>query len=397
MKTTKNLSNTAFCHLLVIVATVLLGTPIFMEAQTTTATMSFRSLIGKDKEELGNDSLRLNLDLFEDVDFNVPIKLENVKIEGAKIEGRDPLNTLILDVTDPNGDVKVVVSDQKLRNVALSIAHLVALDITQCPDLQIAEFTINELEKIDLSNNKELQRLNVAINNLSSLDLSHNPKLTLLDCGFNKFSSPLDLSNNLQLETLYTSENKNLSSLDLSRHEALKTLVSPNCALTSLKLSPTGALQRVMIYGNKLERKAIIDLSGSIPTREKEGWLAIINTQDPNEGNVCWKEDVERFKVKNWRVVDVNGDGTDPKEFTANGAVENLARVTIYPNPARKATQITSPYPVSIVQIYDSYGASVYQGVTSEDGSCNVDLSGLCSGIYIVTIGNYIKTTLLVR
>lgn len=395
----KNSYNTAFWSILLLGASILFSVSHLSEAQTTTATMTFRSLINEDKKELGDDSLRLRLDLFEDPDFYVPIKLENIQIEGAKIETRDYLNTLILDVTDAKGDVKVVISNQKLGNVALSLAHLVAVDITQCPDLQKAEFTINQLKEIDLSNNKELEYLNLSINKLSKLDLSHNPKLTLVDCGFNEDLEALDLSNNLQLETFYASGNKKLTFLDLSKHNALKTLVCPNCVLTDLRLSPIGKLRDVKIYGNRLDRKAVSALSRDIPTREKEevGHLVIVNTQDPNEGNVCWREDVNAFKAKNWKVIDINGDGTEPKEYTYNTVIKGSSSVKVYPNPACEVVNVVSTHPWSVVQIYNFFGDIVYEGMTAEDGACVIDLSNLSPGVYLVSVENDVETPLVVR
>lgn len=154
--------------------------------------------------------------------------------------------------------------------------HINAIDVTECPDLQLLNFYWNPVTSIDLSKNPDLVYLDASYSAISSLDISANTALVHLDAYANKDDlgqdfaqiNSIDLSKNTAL-TYVDVHNQNLSSLDVSKQPGLLMLNGSGNKLSSIDVSANADLKKIDISRNNISEinlsanTALVEFSAS--------------------------------------------------------------------------------------------------------------------------------------
>ncbi len=325
-------------------------------------------------------------------------------------------------------EAKVITVYGNVQNFFCYVNSLTALDISQCPDLEILDASDNKLTTIDLSKNGQLRALTLHGNMLTEVDLSHTPhlfrfycnknKLTQLDlsktpdlvqlrCGRNELTQ-LDVSMLTQLKYFDCTGNK-LTTLDLTHSEDLTNLLCADNQLTSLDLKACADLEEltcynnkiasaidftnckvireVSLFGNQIQSKEMLQTVSSLPQNEqaeKKAFYGIDTTLEPKDGNVVTKKAVATLAEKGWICYDFqNGANGGKNEYIGSDDVAIDSPVAhaeqiIY---LSNSQELLIPTCYTSVAIYDATGTLI----RSLEGASRVDLSELPAGLYVVT------------
>lgn len=325
-------------------------------------------------------------------------------------------------------EAKVITVYGNVQNFFCYVNSLTALDISQCPDLEILDASDNKLTTIDLSKNGQLRALTLHGNMLTEVDLSHTPhlfrfycnknKLTQLDlsktpdlvqlrCGRNELTQ-LDVSMLTQLKFFDCTGNK-LTTLDLTHSEDLTNLLCADNQLTSLDLKACADLEEltcynnkiasaidftnckvireVSLFGNQIQSEAMLQTVSSLPQNEqaeKKAFYGIDTTLEPKDGNVVTKKAVATLAEKGWICYDFqNGANGGKNEYVGSDDVAidspaDHAEQIIY---LSNSQELLIPTCYTSVAIYDATGTLI----RSLESASRVDLSELPAGLYVVT------------
>lgn len=325
-------------------------------------------------------------------------------------------------------EAKVITVYGNVQNFFCYVNSLTALDISQCPDLEILDASDNKLSAIDLSKNGKLRALTLHGNMLTEVDLSYTPhlfrfycnknKLTQLDlsktpdlvqlrCGRNELTQ-LDVSMLTQLKYFDCTGNK-LTTLDLTHSEDLTNLLCADNQLTSLDLKACADLEEltcynnkiasaidftnckvireVSLFGNQIQSKEMLQTVSSLPQNEqaeKKAFYGIDTTLEPKDGNVVTKKAVATLAEKGWICYDFqNGANGGKNEYIGSDDVAIDSPVAhaeqiIY---LSNSQELLIPTCYTSVAIYDATGTLI----RSLEGASRVDLSELPAGLYVVT------------
>lgn len=325
-------------------------------------------------------------------------------------------------------EAKVITVYGNVQSFFCYVNSLTALDISQCPDLEILDASDNKLTTIDLSKNGQLRALTLHGNMLTEVDLSYTPhlfrfycnknKLTQLDlsktpdlvqlrCGRNELTQ-LDVSMLTQLKYFDCTGNK-LTTLDLTHSEDLTNLLCADNQLTSLDLKACADLEEltcynnkiasaidftnckvireVSLFGNQIQSKEMLQTVSSLPQNdkaEKKAFYGIDTTLEPKDGNVVTKKAVATLAEKGWICYDFqNGANGGKNEYIGSDDVAidtpvAHAEQIIY---LSNSQELLIPTCYTSVAIYDATGTLI----RSLEGASRVDLSELPAGLYVVT------------
>lgn len=158
-----------------------------------------------------------------------------------------------------------------LQNINVSNTHIVNLDVSNLPKMNILTCTggkvqtinysgsttmkfllcsNNDISSINLSSLTDLYRFNISGNSLTNLDLSNLTKLEDVVCSANQLTT-INLQNTPKLKTLEASYNS-LSTINLSQSPILTYLRILNNQLTSIDLSVVPLLNTLFLNNNQL-------------------------------------------------------------------------------------------------------------------------------------------------
>lgn len=325
-------------------------------------------------------------------------------------------------------EAKVITVYGNVLNFFCYANSLTALDISQCPDLEILDASDNKLSAIDLSKNGKLRALTLHGNMLTSVDLSYTPhlfrfycnknKLTQLDlsktpdlvqlrCGRNELTQ-LDVSMLKQLKYFDCTGNK-LTKLDLTHSEDLTNLLCADNQLTSLDLKACADLEEltcynnkiasaidltncktireVSLFGNQIQSKEMLQTVSSLPQNEKaekKAFYGIDTTLEPKDGNVVTKKAVATLAEKGWICYDFqNGANAGKNEYAGSDdvAIDTPVAHTEQIIYLSNSQELLIPTCYTSVAIYDTTGTLI----RSIEGASRVDISELPAGLYVVT------------
>ena len=325
-------------------------------------------------------------------------------------------------------EAKVITVYGNVQNFFCYVNSLTALDISQCPDLEILDASDNKLTTIDLSKNGQLRALTLHGNMLTEVDLSYTPhlfrfycnknKLTQLDlsktpdlvqlrCGRNELTQ-LDVSMLTQLKYFDCTGNK-LTTLDLTHSEDLTNLLCADNQLTSLDLKACADLEEltcynnkiasaidftnckvireVSLFGNQIQSKEMLQTVSSLPQNdkaEKKAFYGIDTTLEPKDGNVVTKKAVATLAEKGWICYDFQNGANDGKnEYIGSDdvAIDTPAAHAEQIIYLSNSQELLIPTCYTSVAIYDATGTLI----RSLEGASRVDLSELPAGLYVVT------------
>ena len=325
-------------------------------------------------------------------------------------------------------EAKVITVYGNVLNFFCYANSLTALDISQCPNLEILDASDNKLATIDLSKNGKLRALTLHGNMLTAVDLSYTPhlfrfycnknKLTQLDlsktpdlvqlrCGKNELTQ-LDVSMLKQLKYFDCTGNK-LTKLDLTHSEDLTNLLCADNQLTSLDLKACADLEEltcynnkiasaidftnckvireVSLFGNQIQSKEMLQTVSSLPQNEKaekKAFYAIDTTLEPKDGNVVTKKAVATLAEKGWICYDFqNGANAGKNEYAGSDdvAIDTPVAHTEQIIYLSNSQELLIPTCYTSVAIYDATGTLI----RSLEGASRVDLSELPAGLYVVT------------
>ena len=325
-------------------------------------------------------------------------------------------------------EAKVITVYGNVLNFFCYANSLTALDISQCPNLEILDASDNKLATIDLSKNGKLRALTLHGNMLTAVDLSYTPhlfrfycnknKLTQLDlsktpdlvqlrCGRNELTQ-LDVSMLKQLKYFDCTGNK-LTKLDLTHSEDLTNLLCADNQLTALDLTACADLEEltcynnkiasaidftnckvireVSLFGNQIQSKEMLQTVSSLPQNEKaekKAFYGIDTTLEPKDGNVVTKKAVATLAEKGWICYDFqNGANAGKNEYAGSDdvAIDTPVAHTEQIIYISNSQELLIPTCYTSVAIYDATGTLI----RSLEGASRVDLSELPAGLYVVT------------
>lgn len=304
-------------------------------------------------------------------------------------------------------EAKVITVYGNVLNFFCYANSLTALDISQCPDLEILDASDNKLATIDLSKNGKLRALTLHGNMLTAVDLSYTPHLFRFYCNKNKLTQ-LDVSMLTQLKYFDCTGNK-LTTLDVTHSEDLTNLLCADNQLTSLDLKACADLEEltyynnkiasaidftnckvireVSLFGNQIQSKEMLQTVSSLPQNEKaekKAFYGIDTTLEPKDGNVVTKKAVATLAKKGWICYDFqNGANAGKNEYAGSDdvAIDTPVAHTEQIIYLSNSQELLIPTCYTSVAIYDATGTLI----RSLEGASRVDLSELSAGLYVVT------------
>lgn len=204
-------------------------------------------------------------------------------------------------------------NNTQLGALNCSFNKLSTLDLSALTALKHLNCAKNELTQLDISHNRELEILSCFLNPLEEMDFTHNGTLVIVDCGLSSIRQ-LDLSPLKALSILDVSGCQ-LTSLDVSHNKELTRLNCHQNKLTALSVANNPKIKKISCYENEIKGEKMTQLMRSlrsldgqpIDPRQGEGEVLVINTQSPNEKNICTKSQVALALGKDWLTKDLNG------------------------------------------------------------------------------------------
>jgi hypothetical protein len=272
-----------------------------------------------------------------------------------------------------------------------------SLDVTSNTALVYLTCENNQLTSLDVSANTALTQLRCDYNQLTSLDLSANTALTYLHCTHNQLTS-LDVSANAALTALYCYYNQ-LTSLDVSSNMALSILYINNNALSSLIFSTN-----LTFLACEYNQLSSIDVSANTALWDlvcNHNQLTSLNVQNGNNANffyfdaafnpnlTCIQVDNVGYSNANWSGgKDASAHFSTNCDFAAVPAIDNLATVQIFPNPASNYLTIALGINNKKVEvtITDITGKIIYTTIATDTQKIAVNTNDFAKGIYVVQI-----------
>lgn len=233
-----------------------------------------------------------------------------------------------------------------------------ATGIEYFSNINVLNFTSNDLTEIDISNNTELDFIVLTANELTEIDVSNNPLIRFLFINDNDLSD-IDVSQNTQLKELLIQDNS-LGALDVSSLASLERLLASNNVIESFDLSQNPSIDEFKMDGNQLT---------SLNLRNGNA-EAIFNFDiTGNTGLTCASVDDPIYSVENWTNVD------DPAIFSFSCDPDETVEI---PDANFKAALLAD---ISINTVDDgeiTYGeAEAFAGTIDVSASSIVDLTGI--------------------
>lgn len=151
---------------------------------------------------------------------------------------------------------------QELRELNLSNNYLLSLTVNDCPNLQMADVSDNDLQELDFSNCNLLKELFCNNNRLTTLNVQNCSSLENLDCSFNQLPS-LSLFGVNGLVYL-NCENNNITDLSVTDLRGLQTILCANNNMAQLLLLGCGNLSYLDCSGNQLYNLNVDDVPNLI-------------------------------------------------------------------------------------------------------------------------------------
>lgn len=273
-----------------------------------------------------------------------------------------------------------------LKRLHLSSTGIDELMLQYTPLLQELHAASTPLKNIDLTYCSELEGLNLNATQVSSLNLSKCPKLSYLSITKIPITA-LDLRACTHLQKLYFSE-CNVSEIDLSSNKELIHLWCNNNQLSQLVVNAP-KLEYLYCYGNKIGEKSMEALINSLPNRKgyaKAGEFVPVDMKNEKEGNRCTIGQVAKAKEANWNVFDYNG-GTGAKlpyeGIVALDATPHTQQRVHY-EPTSCLLSLEGFAPFASVRLFGMSGECLLETQTDAQGSLQMPLSNLKSGVYVV-------------
>lgn len=340
---------------------------------------------------------------------------------GAYDEGEE-ITTFNRSIHFPHS-AKVITIYGKIQNLFCYMNSLTAIDLTDCPELEILDAANNKLSTIDLSKNSQLRALTLHRNNLTTIDVSKSPHLFRLYFNYNKISQ-IDLSKNLdivqlmckgnELQTLdvtmltqlkyFDCSGNKLSQLDLSHSEDLTNLLCSDNLLTALELSAATelleltcmnnqiatsidfsksvALKEISLYNNRLERETMLQTIQSLPSKPEGAFYGIDTSLEPKDGNVITKSAVKLLTNKGWLCYDFRG-GENAGKNLYEGSIDVSTCNPLETEQIRYASDtevLLIPASYQSIELYDTAG----RRLLSVDAAPSISLATLPRGVYVV-------------
>jgi Leucine-rich repeat (LRR) protein len=175
------------------------------------------------------------------------------------------------------------------------IEFLTKLGVLQC-------FGTLALGEIDLTGNHELQHVDIEFSTIKSLNVSGLASLRTLICT-SIFLESLNVAECTALKTLWCPGGR-LTSIDVSDCKQLESLVCWRNCFTTIDLSANTALKEVVCYHNNISGAGMDALIASLPIKDTMADLFIVDSDDPEEGNICTTAQADLARSKNWKVLD---------------------------------------------------------------------------------------------
>ncbi len=142
-------------------------------------------------------------------------------------------------------------SNVKLKKVyCRENEQLTTVDLSECVELQTADFSKNNLSNITFPATNTLEIIACDYNKLSELDVSMCPALNWLNCSENQLGF-LDVSKNTALNEFYCYSNS-ITELDVSKNSLLTKINFYNNELTTLDFSNNPELTNIVVSNNPL-------------------------------------------------------------------------------------------------------------------------------------------------
>ncbi len=290
--------------------------------------------------------------------------------------------------------------------------ELTSLDLSGCPSLGRVYCYNNLLTSLDVSNNQLLTSINCSDNKLKHIELDKNVKLRGLACMGNELTE-LNLTNNTELTFLYCYNNplKNLNvshnvklgkllcnntsiiALNISALTQLQVLYCQNNHLQNLDISHNPKLNYIYCFGNALKEVAmdnIVNTLADCSSQPQPSEFVVINSKGEKEENVITKDQVNRAKTKNWRVLDYNGDGDKMINYEGSNhsAIDGIFRgSTKFGAFCSKADNTITFYgalPYSVCYLYQLDGTVVANVQANNDGEGCYTFPQIAEGTYIL-------------
>ncbi len=312
---------------------------------------------------------RLLLSIFTIAAFGMKAQIVNIPDANFKADlvGNSAINTN-MDSEIQVSEAQAFVGTMNLNNE--SISDLTGIEaFINLPELWCSQ---NSLSSVDLSANTALVDLRLSENNLSTIDVSQNTLLERLYVGANALTS-IDVSSNLALEVFICVDN-GLAQLDVSMLTNLTELACGGNSLTTLDISPNTAVTVLRCADNELS-------SLNVANGNNMNFTVFTAVDNWSSGLTCIQVDDAAWSTANWSQIDAAASFSENCSGSAGLDEFSAVEVDVYPNPATNQLNIESDAAIEALTIFTLSGKV---SLTSKYPS--IDLSGLESGVYLVSI-----------
>ncbi len=339
------------------------------------------------------------LNQLESLDLTANTLLDDLDCSHNRLDALDvSKNTVLTSLLCSSNLIShlLVHNNPELTVLACDVNELTALDLTQNKKLIRLNCYSNALTSLDLSQNQQIKYLSCSNNGLSALDLKTVPLLSYLTCDANDFEE-LDLSHCPLITYLSCAQNY-LTALDLSQNPLLEKVFCNTNRLTSLDFGNNPKITELWCFENQIRNEAMGQMIESMPLLQAGnnqpfyGDFVVINTTNPEEGNICDKNQVSAAKAKNWKVYDYNGSQLAMHPY--EGSEVSLSDIThplagrVYPTPFKDSfvIAVADEWIGKTAFLYNAAGNLVSRHELHEP-VYRIDASTLPIGHYFLQIG----------
>ncbi len=332
--------------------------------------------------------------------FNIGYSTNVDKIKSMKVEHAPHLGRLF---------VQEIKLKELIIKDAVYLANLDAYDnglekfeTENVPDLRGVRIEGNKLKELNFTKEK-LYELRCQRNQLTSIDLSNSPILYQLNCNDNKLET-INLSGCPKLELLYVHNNK-LTTLDVSKNPKITTISCENNKLTTLDFSKTPMLGVLWCFANNLGEKGVTDMFRSFVKDENAvGWSScyVIDSKNPNEKNLCYKDQVALANDKYWNIYDMEGSekgklykgASRPAANAQIAAEDRLSSFRLVKNGFQVTIEMQEGANAKEYALYSLSGVLLKNArIINQKASFSAEQ--LPVGVYLIKVGKEVKKIVL--
>lgn len=271
------------------------------------------------------------------------------------------------------------------------------IDLTGCTNLIRFKATQAPLGNLNFNASTQLYDITINFGTAIGKLSAHNQDLQYFSID-NSHSDEIDLTNSTVVSPIL--QNSNLGILNLTNFAPDVGLTVRNCSADSVNLTDAngGAFKFETTVITKLDfSPSEIDVTFMTDNTQLT-YLNLANGLNSTMSNSniiikdspnlrCVKVDDETYSNNTWIYhIDTNITFSEDCDALVAGIKEESLNFNLFPNPSHNVLTISSDKTISIIEIFNSIGESVFSTSGNDINNSSINISSLAAGVYTVKI-----------